>query len=117
MSRLVEIKGYDGDYFISDCGDVFFLLNHIDGNKLNNNYDNLEWCTLSYNTKEAIRLGLFKIRKGEESNLYSGKINNDVAKTIRDMRNNRNMSYGEIADIFDLSRATIINICKNRIYT
>lgn len=23
MSRLVEIKGYDGDYFISDCGDVF----------------------------------------------------------------------------------------------
>lgn len=45
------------------------------------------------------------------------KINNDVAKTIRDMRNNRNMSYGEIADIFDLSRATIINICKNRIYT
>lgn len=57
------------------------------------------------------------IRKGEESNLYSGKINNDVAKTIRDMRNNRNMSYGEIADIFDLSRATIINICKNRIYT
>lgn len=55
--------------------------------------------------------------KGEESNLYSGKINNDVAKTIRDMRNNRNMSYGEIADIFDLSRATIINICKNRIYT
>lgn len=25
MSRLVEIKGYDGDYFISDCGDVFFL--------------------------------------------------------------------------------------------
>lgn len=24
MSRLVEIKGYDGDYFISDCGDVFF---------------------------------------------------------------------------------------------
>lgn len=27
MSRLVEIKGHDGDYFISDCGDVFFLLN------------------------------------------------------------------------------------------
>lgn len=25
MSRLVEIKGYDGDYFISDCGDVFLL--------------------------------------------------------------------------------------------
>ena len=71
----------------------------------------------TFNTKEAIRLGLFKIRKGEESNLYSGKINNDVAKTIRDMRNNRNMSYGEIADIFDLSRATIINISKNRIYT
>ena len=34
------------------------VINHIDGNKLNNSIDNLEWCTHSHNTKEAVRLGL-----------------------------------------------------------
>lgn len=33
-------------------------VNHIDGNKLNNNKDNLEFCSQAYNIKEAYRLGL-----------------------------------------------------------
>lgn len=33
-------------------------VNHIDGNKLNNKADNLEWCTNEYNMKESWRLGL-----------------------------------------------------------
>lgn len=33
-------------------------INHIDGNKTNNNINNLEWCDQSYNIKEAYRLGL-----------------------------------------------------------
>lgn len=28
-------------------------INHIDSNKLNNNLNNLEWCTNSYNTKHG----------------------------------------------------------------
>ena len=28
-------------------------VNHKDGNKLNNNLDNLEWCTAQYNTKHS----------------------------------------------------------------
>lgn len=104
MSRLKEIEGYNGDYLISDNGEVisvknkyhktlkkrinsrgyyyvnlckngkyksvsihrivgkhfidnpnnYNVLNHIDGNKLNNDYSNLEWCTTSYNMKEAV---------------------------------------------------------------
>lgn len=42
-------------------------VNHIDGNKQNNNLPNLEWCTTSYNQKHSFKLGLSKNKKGSES--------------------------------------------------
>lgn len=43
-------------------------VNHIDGNKLNNHADNLEWCTSSENQKHAYRLGLQQVSGGAISN-------------------------------------------------
>ena len=34
-------------------------VNHIDGNKKNNNLNNLEWCSAKHNMNEAVRIGLF----------------------------------------------------------
>jgi len=31
-------------------------INHIDGNKLNNHYSNLEWCTVSENNMHSVRV-------------------------------------------------------------
>ena len=36
------------------------LINHMDGNKLNNNINNLEWCTSRHNIEHAYNNGLKK---------------------------------------------------------
>lgn len=43
-------------------------VNHIDGNKLNNHINNLEWTTCSENVQHAFRIGL-KTQQGESNNL------------------------------------------------
>lgn len=40
-------------------------VNHIDGNKQNNNKHNLEWCNGSYNQKHAFATGLQQAASGE----------------------------------------------------
>lgn len=42
-------------------------VNHIDGDKTNNNADNLEWVSSSENQKHAFMIGLQKSHKGEDN--------------------------------------------------
>lgn len=44
-------------------------VNHINGDKLNNNSSNLEWCNRSHNIRECYRLGL-RSSKGEDNGNY-----------------------------------------------
>lgn len=58
-------------------------VNHKDGNKLNNNVNNLEWCTYSYNSKEAYRLGLKHSNKNTKTKKHKRVVAlNDKDETI-----------------------------------
>ena len=45
----------------------YSVVNHIDGNKINNMVKNLEWCTHKHNTQEAQRIGLYDDRNKKMS--------------------------------------------------
>lgn len=55
-------------------------VNHKDGNKLNNNVDNLEWCTYSYNTRHSFEKGLQKPLRGHLNPMF-GKSGRGNAKS------------------------------------
>lgn len=86
LSKCSKLKSYRihrlvAETFISNLQQLP-QVNHIDGNKTNNCVDNLEWCTASYNIKEAYRLNLSKTRKviqyslsGDFVNLWSSIAN------------------------------------------
>lgn len=60
-------------------------INHIDANKLNNNINNLEWCTPEHNVHEAIRLNLMNYKYDDEhhgSKLSSEEVENIIIEYL-----------------------------------
>lgn len=68
-------------------------VNHIDGNKLNNNINNLEWCTRSENLKHAFATGLHINKSSKKVNQYSK--NGKFIKTHKSMK----AAYRELGKI------------------
>lgn len=88
-------------------------VNHIDGNKLNNAVDNLEWCSASYNIKEAYKNGL-KTSKGnsmpKEKN-PNCKFTENIINEIRSKRTN-GYKLRELAKEYNISESYISSICN-----
>ena len=70
VHRLVAIY-----YVENPKPNEYNIVNHKDGNKLNNHYTNLEWCNISINTQHAYDNNFVKDRGGCISTPYEKRKN------------------------------------------
>lgn len=94
IHRLVAI------YFI-DNPENKPVVNHIDGNKRNNIVTNLEWSTISENTRHSYRMGLQK-----------SWWNKELALVAINLLENYNYGYADVARLF-----RIPTTCRSSAYS
>ena len=88
-------------------------VNHIDGNKQNNNVENLEWCSRSENIKHAVGIGLKRL-DGEFN--PSHKLTAEEIEFIRENYIPRHWEFGTVAlgKRFKVHRKTISRVINNQ---
>lgn len=104
VHRLVSIC------FVDNLKDKPFV-NHIDGNKFNNNYTNLEWCTHIENVKHAMENNLTN-NKGELN--PASKLKKENVEDIKALYKTNKYSHRGLAKQFNISKSQITRIINNK---
>lgn len=87
-------------------------VNHIDGNKENNHYSNLEIVSLSENIKHAFKNNLN--HSGSKHGI--SKLNESVISQIFDLYK-KGKTMAQIGEIFKINRRTVSSVLKNKTWT
>ena len=89
-------------------------INHIDGNKMNNHVDNLEWCTSTENNRHAVKIGLMK--SGED--FPDAKLTNEQVAWCRRVHipGDREFGTNALARKLGVSPSAIYLLLKGKTY-
>lgn len=90
-------------------------VNHKDGNKLNNNLNNLEWVTYSENNKHAFDTGLKISNNKFGTQSKRGIFNKTDLHEIKNMVNS-GLNNKQIAEKFQVDSSTIQKIVSGKHY-
>lgn len=93
----------------------FPVVNHLDGNKMNNNVSNLEWVTYKRNSAHAKEMGLLNPARGLNSR--HGRFSPDDIRNIRILLGSREYSWSKIAKIYNVTKAAIQSIANGTSYS
>ncbi len=85
----------------------FNIVNHIDGNKLNNRSDNLEWCDKSYNMLHA--LDTMKLDHCHGEGHHHSKFTKEDVLSIYEKVHNGYSAY-KLAEEYGVNHQSIYNI-------
>lgn len=96
-------------HFVSKKEDQNFV-NHLDGNKLNNDLNNLEWCTQAENNRHANATGLSA--KGES--IAGAILNPAIVIKIRNLYDTGKHSQSALGRMFNCAQPTILNVVNKR---
>lgn len=89
-------------------------VNHIDGNRKNNNISNLEWVTASENVKHAYKIGIM-YRKGEAHPKV--KLTERQVKEIYILAKTKKFIQRDIGRMYNISRETVSDIARGRTWS
>lgn len=106
IHRLVAIHFLDNPYNKTQ-------VNHIDGDKSNNNVNNLEWCTAKENMHHSFKSGLNRLTGTIGASNGRSKLNDDIVRSILNDPN----GPSHISRKYSISPSTVCDIRAGRSWT
>lgn len=108
-----KIKNYQlhrliANAFITNPYNKLYV-NHIDSNRENNSLDNLEWMTFEENVKHGYEVG-YASNKGSKNGF--SVLNEEQVLEIRKRRDEEELSYQKLAEIYNVSYGCIAGIIQ-----